>query len=110
MLKHIKTYENYNPEIVGKYVICTDTFSKDKRVLNFINSNIGKCIDYTPPGEKNQEYYVVEYSDVSLDLKDDFTTYETKIINGLKRNFERKNCYIFFENEIIEYSDSIEYL
>jgi len=66
-MKYIKTYESVfipnpgDPQI-GDYVICIDKTTDDERLVNFINTHIGKIVISDRP---MQEYdYIVQYDNI----------------------------------------------
>ncbi len=91
-MKYIKKFEeidqdkNDEPQI-GDYVICDDTFSDDKQLLDFIKNNMGQIIpiDYDDSIDKNHFDYLVKYENIPYALISRFFRFYNDTSRPMKR-------------------------
>lgn len=108
-MKHILTYEKLksNPQI-GDYVLCIDRYETvNKKVIEFIENNIGQIVEYTKlsgdisPEMKKVYPYVVKYK-----IPKDFFSFDE-----FNDNFtvdERPKLRLMGKKEIIFFSPNLK--
>jgi len=111
-MKYIKTYENKNREPqIGDYVICEENIYQnipDREKLdyileNFLNENVGKCINIIT--YLNDDIYIIEYDNIPLALYDYF---KFKKNGTADIKFEMSKCRGMNRKEIIHFSPDKE--
>ena len=92
-MKHLKEYESLNKTIRKKYILATDFYTNNKKLLNFLSNSIGKVIS------ENSNEITAKYDNIPDDILSYFSV--------IKINEPPK--YIAFEEEEIIYrSDNKE--
>jgi hypothetical protein len=90
-MKYLKLFENINEPQIGDYVLCKEMDSNDKKLLEFIDNNVGRIVDTKPETDVFTELFVIKYKNIPFD-----------------NNWQNKNTRYFLREEILFWSKDKE--